>query len=201
MRVGFRQQVSDYDCVPATFVNALCYLFHRQEIPPFVISRIYKECLDKEASRGTSGRAIRDLSHWLNSYQDKGYKRFAVTTKYLSGRQVHLKDDSRIIRCINSQGVALLNVHTCDNAWHYILCFRYEEGWLHCYDPHPRSNRFIKDEAVQFLDATEHHAPNLMIRIDWLDKNFSKAKRLNDRKYVLGHKDDRECLLLNRIEA
>lgn len=201
MKVPFRQQVSEYDCVPTTFINALCYLFHRQEIPPFVVHRIFKECLDYEACRGTSDRAIRDLSHWLNNYKDKGFKRFAIEAKYLYGKQVHLKESSKIIRCINANGAALMSVHTCYNAWHYILGFRYEEGWLHCYDPHPHSKRFIKDDAVQFIETTGHHAPNLMIRSDWLDKNFIKAKKLDDRKYVLGCHDDRECLLLNRIPS
>lgn len=116
MKSAFRQQASEFDCVPTTFINALCYLFHRHEIPPGAVQRIYKECLDLEAARGTSGRAINVLSKWLKGYNEKSYKKFLVTASYLKGKQVHLKDGSSILQCLDQQGVALLCVHSSNNA-------------------------------------------------------------------------------------
>lgn len=199
MKVPFRQQASGYDCVPTTLINGISYLFSREEIPPFIVHRVYKECMDLEAFRGTSSRAIQELGFWLSNYHEKRYKKFAVEAEYLCGNQVHLKHSSKIIQCINSNGVALLCVHTTDNNWHYILCFRLEGDWLHCYDPFPRTKRFIDHETVKFVTATGQHEPNLIVHLDWLDKNFKKAKDYHGRKYVLGRTDDRECLLLNRI--
>jgi len=40
MKVPFRQQVSDYDCVPTSLINALCNLFDRKDILPFVVHRM-----------------------------------------------------------------------------------------------------------------------------------------------------------------
>ena len=199
MRAPFRQQISDYDCGPVSMLNALSYLFDRKEIPPFVVHQIYKDCLDYDSSRGTSIRAIKDLGFWLKHYKEEGYKKFAVETKFISGSQVHLQKNSKIIRCINSNGVALLCVHSSRNNWHYIIGFQYEGGWLHCYDPSPRSKRFISNDAVQFDLSAGQQEPNLRIHCDWLEKNFNKAKNPDDRKYILGNIDDRECLLLNRI--
>lgn len=199
MKSAFRQQASEFDCVPTTFINALCYLFHRQEIPPGVIRKIYKECLDLEAARGTSGRAISVLSKWLKSYNEKSYKKFQVVSSYLRGRHVHLGSESTIINCLNQQGVALLCVHSSNDAWHYILGFLKQEDWLYCYDPLPRTKRFIQNESIQFIEPTNKHDPNLKIRCDWLDKTFKTAKTPEERKYIFGGNSYRECLLLNRI--
>lgn len=199
MKVPFRQQASDYDCVPTTFINALNHLFIRAEIPPFIVHRIYKDCLDIEASRGTSRRAIQEVGHLLNHYRDIRYGKFALESQFLWGTQVHFKQHSKIIRCINSNGAALLCVHSSRNNWHYILAFHYEDRWLYCYDPSPRTKRFLDNGAVQFDLSAGQQEANLRIHCEWLEKSFNNAKHSNDRKYTLGDIDDRECLLLNRI--
>lgn len=199
MKVPFRQQASEYDCVPTSLINAMCYLFSRRELPPFVIHRIYKDCLDHEASRGTTGRAIRDLGFWLNSYKEKRFNTFAVQSKYISGAQVHLRRDNKIIRCLDTQGAVLIYVQTSQYERHCILCIRSEGDWLYCYDPYPRSRRYIDNEVVQFVEPTCHHGPNLRIRSDWLERDIDQAQHADERKYVLGNIVKRECLLLNRI--
>jgi hypothetical protein len=201
VKVPFRQQASETDCVPTSLINALSYLFDRREIPPFVVHRVYRDCLDIESSRGTSSRAIQDIGFWLNHYKEKRYKDFAVESKFLTGEQVHLRRNSKIIRCINSNGAALLRVHLNRDVWHCILGFRSEGGWLHCYDPAPHSKRFINNDAVQFATTTGQQEPNLRIRFDWLEKDFDTTKNTDERKYVFGCHDDRECLLLNRIQV
>lgn len=200
MKAAFRQQASEYDCVPTTFINALCYLFHRQEIPPGVIRKVYKECLDLESARGTSGRAIGVLAKWLKNYNEKSYKKFQVASSYLKGKQVHLQDDGKIMQCINQKGAALLCVHSSNDAWHYILGFQEREGWLYCYDPLPRTKRFIHNEFIQFIEPAGNQEANLRVRCDWLDRTFKTAKTLEERKYIFGTKCHRECLLLHRTK-
>lgn len=199
MKVPFRQQATDYDCVPTTFINALNYLFSRSEIPPFIVQRVYKECLDGEGSRGTTSRAIRDLGYLLSKYKDKRHAKFAIETQYLCGKQVHLGQNSRIMQCIKENGIALLNVHSSWSSWHYILGFHIEDGWFHCYDPNPRTKRFTKFEAIQFDWSARQQEANLRIRCEWLDKRKKNLKHPEDRKYVFGYTEDRECLLMKRI--
>lgn len=199
MRVPFRLQASEYYCVPTTIINALSYLFDRREIPPFVVHRVYRDCLDGEAARGTTTRAIQELGFWLSSYREKRFKSFAIESKFISGDQVHFRRNSKIIRCLDSQGVALLCVHSNRNSWHYILCLRSEDGWLHCFDPNPHTQRFIKNDAVQFVATVGQQKPNAIIRIDWVEKDFEQAQLPDERKYVFGNIDNRECLLLNRV--
>lgn len=201
MKVGFRQQASDYDCVPTTFINALCYLFHRQEIPPGVIRRIYKDCLDLEAAQGTSARAINALANWLKNYNEKSYKKFQLSSNYLRGKQVHLGGDSQIIQCLNQEGAALLCVHSSNGAWHYILGFQKQEEWLYCYDPLPRTKRFIHNEQIQFIEPAGKQDANLRIHCNWIDRTFKTAKTPEQRKYIFGTRYQRECLLLQRIKS
>lgn len=199
MKVPFRQQASEYDCVPTSLINGLCYLFSRSELPPFVVHRVYRDLLDMEYSRGSSSRAIQDLAYLLNNYREKRYEKFTVKSKYIWGGQVHLRKNSKIVQCINSNGAALLCVHSSRGNWHYILAFRFENGWLHCHDPSPRSKRFIDNDAVQFTEPTSQQDPNLKIRSDWLENDFNQAENADERKYIFGNIDNRECLLLNRI--
>ncbi len=73
MKVPFRQQVSSYDCAPTSLINGLVYLFHREDIPPFIVHQIYRECLDMESARGTSDRAVHDIAILLNNYKENRY--------------------------------------------------------------------------------------------------------------------------------
>lgn len=201
MKIPFRQQVTDFDCVPTTFINAISYLFHRSEVPPFILHRIYKECLDGDSSRGTTSRAIRELGFLLSNYRDKRHKKFVLESQYLRCNQVHLGKGSSIVNCINNQGVALLNINSNWGSFHLILGIKIEDDWLHCFDPAPRTRRFTKNELIQFNFSAQQQEPNLRIRCDWLNKKNRNLKNPEDRKYVLGYKDDRECLLLRRINS
>ena len=50
----FVYQSTEYDCVPATILNAIRALFNRPEIPPQAIRRIWLYTLDTMDSRGRS---------------------------------------------------------------------------------------------------------------------------------------------------
>ena len=199
MKVPFRLQATEYDCVPTSIINAMCYLFSRKELPPFVVHRIYKDCLDYGAARGTTGRAIRDLGFWLNNYKEKRFNTFAVQSKYIYGNQVHLRRNSSILCCLDTQGAVLMCVQTSKHDRHGILCIRRENDWFYCYDPYPRTRRYIENDAVQFVEPDCRHGPNLRIRSDWLDRDLEQAQHVDAYKYVFGNTVNRECLLLNRI--
>lgn len=199
MKVPFQLQTSDYDCVPTTIINALSYLFHRKDIPPPVVQKVYSKCLDVEHCRGTSEEAIRSMGSWLNRYRDKRYGKFAIQSRFVHGDKVHFRQDSRLLQCMTADGVVLLCIHSSRGYWHYILVLRHEDGWLHCHDPSPRSKRFIDNDAVRFVDTPGWQEANLVISIDWLEKNFDTSLTADERKYVLGRTTSRQCLLMKRI--
>ena len=201
MKVPFRlrQQATEYDCVPTSLLNALSYLFKRKELPPYVVHRIYKDCLDYKAGRGTTSRAIMEIGHWLSCYREKRFASFAVTANYLSGDQVHLSRKSKIIECLANGGVVALCVQTGQYERHCMLGILYDDGWLYCHEPHTRTRRFIDCDEVQFIDETGNHAPNVRIRRSWLEKEYEQVTHAMERKYALGSIARRECLLLKRI--
>ena len=195
MKTPFRQQASEYDCVPTTFLNAVSYLFERSEIPPLVIQRIYLYCLDSLSSHhrighGTTGIAVHLLGNWLNEYK---YKKFRLSSEYCSCDSVHLRKGSKLTKCMNGQGVALLRVTLEENYWHYILGLSVKDGWLYCYDPYKRTSRSNLANQYEFLEEDRLHGPNLRIKCEWLDKLS------NQGKYRFGIKSERECLLLERV--
>ena len=98
MYIPLQYQVSEYDCVPTSFINAVSYLFERNEIPPMVIRHIYMYSLDsvgrdaRLGSAGTSKHAVRLLGSWLNSYK---FRKFSVNTQFLEKEEVNFRKTNR----------------------------------------------------------------------------------------------------------
>jgi len=194
MYVPLHYQVSEYDCVPIAFINAVCYLFERQEIPPMVIRHIYLYTLDtvgrggRLGSRGTSRHAVRLLGHWLSSYK---FKKFSVDTEFLLHEEVHLRTGNRIFECLEQGGIALCNIQLGGREEHYLMLIKVEDGWVHCFDPYLRiSMRGLKN-YVRMLKNEDGRSANLKIRIEWMDTE----ERL---RFCLGPVSLRECLLIWR---
>ena len=87
----YREQITEHDCVPTSFINALIYLFERKEIPAEVVRRIYEYTLDVPKSGGTTGYAIEFLANWLSSYRKDN---FALRTEIWSGSDVYFKKEN-----------------------------------------------------------------------------------------------------------
>ena len=74
-------------------LNALAFLFEREDIPPEAVRNIMLYCLDCYGSDGVSGKsgtscaAMMFLSNWLNGFGKIG--RLHISTQYLSGPAVN----------------------------------------------------------------------------------------------------------------
>lgn len=205
MKVPFRLQASEYDCVPTALINALSRLFERKEIPPSLIQRIYLYSLDREVLcgevvRGTSDHAIEILSIMLNKYRDDRHRRFAVSTEFIKGHEVHLDQESKILHCIDSGGVALLRVWLDQHDWHYILAFAHKDGNMHCFDSYRPSKEAGIKNSVIFADKAVQQEHNLSISFTRLntDINEKTVFERKKHKYTFGANDKRECLLVSR---
>ena len=70
MKNPLRYQLSEYDCGPTSMLNALAFLFEREDIPPEAVRNIMLYCLDCYGSDGVSGKsgtscaAMMFLSNW-----------------------------------------------------------------------------------------------------------------------------------------
>ena len=56
MKNPLRYQMTEYDCGPTSMLNAVSYLFQREEIPPEIVRSIMLYCLDCFGSDGASGK-------------------------------------------------------------------------------------------------------------------------------------------------
>ena len=72
MNNPLRHQMTVYDCGPTSMLNAVGYLFRREEIPPEIVRNIMMYSLDCYGADGACGKcgtscmAMQFLSNWLN---------------------------------------------------------------------------------------------------------------------------------------
>lgn len=194
MKTPFRLQASEYDCVPTTALNALSYLYERNEIPPLAIQRIFMYCLDSVSSRqnlghGTTSYAVQLFGNWLNEFRKN---KFQTNATYITGSDVNLSQNNKIARTLNSGGAALIRIKTSGKSWHYILGLTLDESWLYAFDPHPGRNSKNSYDKYEFIKPKTGQSPNLRIRRDWIGIKSSKSP------YRFGNESDREALLLER---
>ena len=195
MLVPLQYQVSEYDCVPTAFMNAVSYLFERNEIPPMVIRHIYVYSLDtvgrkaRLGSAGTSRHAVRLLGHWLSSYKPRG---FSLATEFLEEEEVGVGPESRIFACLEENGVALCNINLGRGQEHYVMMIRVEDGWVYCFDSYSRRSLRGLHNRVSMLKDAGPRGPNLKIRVDWLVQEDDSVR------FCLGPVAMRECLLIWR---
>jgi len=195
MYIPLQYQMSEYDCVPTAFSNAITYLFERNEIPPMVIRHIYLYSLDtvgpeaRQGSSGTSRYAVRLLGHWLASYK---FRKFSVTTEFLEEEEVHLRDGNRIFSCLEEGGVALCNILLKRHEEHYLMLTKIKDGWIYSFDPYFRTRMRGLHESVQMLENPDGRGANLKIRAEWMDQEKESSR------FCLGPVTMRECLLIWR---
>ena len=138
MKNPLHYQLSEYDCGPTSMMNAIAYLFEREEIPPEAIRNTMLYCLDchsKEGipgKRGTSRAAMMFLSNWLNEYGELGI--MSVSSEYLSGRSVYISEESRINHALNHGGVAVVRLYLEEE--HYVLMTGIQNENILLFDPY-----------------------------------------------------------------
>lgn len=57
MKTPLSYQSTEYDCGPTTLINAIRFLFQREEIPPELIKTITLYCLDGYNETGEAGKS------------------------------------------------------------------------------------------------------------------------------------------------
>ena len=203
IKIPFRYQSTEYDCVPTTFTNALQYLFEREEIPPAAIQKIMQYSLDTvtvnkkgEYGRGsgTTDLAAQMIMQWFR-YHSKGKFAFKKC-EYMEVDHIHLRQKNKIMLCINNGGIALIRVWT-GSCFHYILALGLDENdssKLLFFDPYHRIRRFTGEDAnhIEWLGENGKQEANLRISRERLDS-------YGDEKYSMGAVDERECCLLERL--
>ncbi|MDO5345832.1 MAG: peptidase C39 [Lachnospiraceae bacterium] len=193
MKIPLHYQISECDCGPTAMLNALSYLFEREEIPPEVIRNVMLYSLDCYNSEGipcksgTSRMAMMFLSHWLNDFGRIG--RLPITSSYLSGEDVFVGEKSRINDILRRGGAVVVRLFL--DEWHYVTLTGAEDGKIRMFDPYYWTEEFPQKEAVIVMDHPMEY--NRIVPEGFFNREETEL-------YALGPKEGREAVLLANQE-
>ena len=189
MNNPLRYQMTEYDCGPTSMLNAVSYLFQRDEIPPEIVRSIMLYCLDCFGADGISGKcgtsctSMMFLSNWINSFGQTGH--LSISSRYLSGQQVNFSQNGLLRDALRRGGAAVALVDF--EGWHYVLLTRVCGDKVCLFDPHYRAEPFA-DPAIQMV-GDHPEAYNRIVPIAYLER----AER---DVYAFGPVEGREAVLL-----
>ena len=154
MKNPLHYQLSEYDCGPTSMLNAMSYLFEREDIPPEIIRNIMLYCLDCYGADGVSGKsgtscmAMMFLSNWLNGFGPAGH--FPISSRYLSGEAVNFHPDSSLRDALRRGGAAVVRVDL--EGWHYVLLTDIQGDEVFLFDPYYQNQPFAGEEIQMIAD-------------------------------------------------
>jgi len=189
MKNPLNYQATEYDCGPTTMINAISYLFKREEIPPDVIKHIVLYSLDAYNEKGEFGKsgtsymAMMFLSNWLNQFGK--VKKFPIQCEFLAAEDVYIGQNSKIVAGLQQGGAVV--VRLMYGCWHYVLLTGSDETGIYLFDPYHRKKPFSIEGIEMILNA-----PTKMNRKVAYDILNSEEKG----PYTLGPKKTREAIIL-----
>ena len=187
MKNPLRYQISEYDCGPTSLLNALSFLFQREEISPELIRNIMLYSLDCYGSgvlgkSGTSRMAMTFLSNWLDGVGKTGI--LPIASRHLSGQEVRMDRDSRIVDALHRNGVAVVRLFF--EGEHYVLLTGEKEGRVYLFDPYYLPDGPVSEEVESTLEYPFRY--NRVVPFFC----FNREEGL----YALGSEADREAVLV-----
>mgnify|MGYP003007502334 FL=1 len=189
MKTPLHYQMTEYDCGPISMMNAIIFLFDREQIPPDLIRNIMLYCLDGYGAEGAPGRsgttraAMMFLSNWLNEYGELGI--MSVSSEYLSGRSVYISEESRINHALNHGGVAVVRLYLDEE--HYVLMTGVENGNILLFDPYYWDESYEQKDIL--IDKDHPRAYNRIVPFKYFNQE-------NKEIYSLGPLEEREAVLI-----
>lgn len=189
MKNPLNYQTTEYDCGPTTMMNAISYLFKREEILPDIVKCIMQYCLDGYNSKGeayksgTTDMAMWFLANWLNQFGK--VTNFPIHCENLMKEEVYISDKSRITECLYQNGVVVAKVML--GCWHFVLLTGIDGEYIDLFDPYFRQRPFSEKEVTMIWDEPKKRNRRVPI---------SRLNSTGRENYALGRIDCRECVLL-----
>lgn len=189
MKNPLHYQLSEYDCGPTSMLNAMSYLFRREELPPEIIRNIMLYSLDCYGADGASGKsgtscmAMMFLANWLSGVGHAGL--LPVTCRHLTGHEVHLGPTGYLCDALRRGGAAVVRLEM--EGEHYVLFTGLEDGGVRLFDPYFRVEPFPAADIRLVNDAPFSH--NRVVP-------YAYFEGAADGLYSLGGRDDREAVIL-----
>lgn len=189
MPIPLNYQISEYDCGPASLLNALSHQFDRRLIQPCVIKVIYGytlDCCDSHrhpGQKGTSAAALRFIGEWLNDYGSRC--EFPIRCESLAPQEIYLGEGSRLNQALAGGAVAVTRCML--DVGHYVLLTGQQQDAALLWDPYYLEKPIRKKTIAVVGD----HPYEYNRRVAFAQMN-SEGKGM----YSLGPVEKRECLLV-----
>ena len=191
MKIPLRYQNTEYDCGTTSFINALAYLYDREDVPVELIKAVYKYTLDVENEEGivgkggTSRKHAELLARYFSKYANEN-KDFNINCKVLSKEEVNLEEKKETV---DNNGVIIARCF--QDVEHYVLITKIDDNFAYIFDPYYlEEDHYYNDEDVAIV-LHETFTHNRVVKIERLfdesNKDFSLLKE-----------SDREVILINR---
>lgn len=195
MKNVLNYQTSEYDCGPTTLMNAIRFLFEREQIQPEIVKSIALYTLDaynaegEYGKSGTSRVAMMFLANWFNQFGKT--KKFPIEATFLDTSHVNLSVTGRIQECLHQGGVVIVCCYLAGDR-HYILLTGIKGEWVDVFDPYDFPD-FPHTEGVELIE-NEPYVRNRSIHYTLFDK-------VEPTMYALGEIDIREAVLIFNSET
>ena len=191
MKVPLRYQNTEYDCGTTSFINALAYLYDREDIPVELLKAIYKFTLDVEGrdgiigAGGTSRKHAELLAQYFTDYANSN-DNFDIKCKKLSGAEVNLEEMLKTLR-----GNGVIVARCWQDEEHYVLITKIDDNFGYIFDPYYlEEDYYVEDDDVAIV-LHESFTHNRIVKIERL---FDESKK----DFSLLEKDKRSVILISR---
>ncbi|MBQ9264584.1 MAG: peptidase C39 [Clostridia bacterium] len=196
MKNALIHQSSEYDCGPTCMVNAIRYLYEREEIQPGVLKHIWvmgndtycdKGCL---GCHGTSRASMRYMADWLREY-GRGCG-FPVDAEFLENGDAVVGPGTKTWQCLQAGGCAIMRCFSGEIPHYVLLTALLPEGEVGLFDPYEEEPDF-KEPGRRVI---ENHPKqmNRAVRYDLLNRE-------DTADYAMGPRDVRELVLIRRTDG
>ncbi|MDR2605880.1 MAG: peptidase C39, partial [Oscillospiraceae bacterium] len=172
-----------------SILNAINFLFDREEIPPDILRYVMMYTLDSYSDKGeafkngTSQMAMMFLSNWLNQFARA--KKLPILCQYLSGQRVSVSSNSEIVSALQQGGVAVVRLFY--DVWHYVTLTGISGSGAEIFDPYYRKRPF-KQPGIELITDKPFSANRTV--------SFEVLNNTGRSLYALGGLDGREAILL-----
>ncbi|GHV07718.1 peptidase C39 [Clostridia bacterium] len=188
MKTPLHYQITEYDCGPTSVLNAMRFLFERENIPPEVQKYVTMYCLDAYNSKGEHGKngtskmAMMFLANWLNQFEKT--QKFPIFCRYLSGNEASVRANTEVVGALQQGGAVM--VRLMYGVWHYVLLTGLDGEWVEVFDPYYREKPF-RQKSIQIVNDSPL-SMNRRVRIELFEGTGKTT-------YALGNPDEREAVL------
>lgn len=192
MKVPLKYQNTEYDCGTTSFVNALAYLYDREEIPVELLKSIYRYTLDVENEEGivdkggTSKKHAELLSKHFVKYANEN-KNFNINCEILRGNEVKIE---KMKRTLENNGVIIARCSLLKDG-HYIIIAKIIGNTVYIFDPYYIQESYFDSDGDVELVLHKSFSHNRLVNLNRL---FDERQK----DYSLFKQEEREVILITR---